>query len=103
MAKPFNFAELDARVRALLRRNFKMADTVIHLGNVTLDTATKRLYKSDEEMNLTRKEYAIIEYLFLHKGETIAISELIEHIWESDEDNINSFKVHLSTLRKKIT
>ena len=103
LAKPFHFAELEARVRALLRRNFKTANTVIEIGAVRIDTAAKRIFVSDIETNLTKKEYAIIEYLILRKGEAIKPAELIDYIWESEaEDAFNSFKVYLSMLRKKL-
>jgi len=103
LAKPFHFMELEARVRALLRRNFKTSDTVIEIENVKIDTAVKKLFVCGEEINLAKKEYSIVEYLLLRKGEVIAPSELISHIWESDsEDIFNSLKVHLSTLRKKL-
>ena len=103
LAKPFHFAELEARVRALLRRNFKTADTVIKSGTVMLDTAAKRVFVSETEASLAKKEYSILEYLLLHRGETISATEIIEHIWESEaEDVFNSLKVHLSNLRKKL-
>jgi len=94
---------LDARVRALLRRNFKTSDTVIEAGAVKVDTAAKRVFVSGKEITLTQKEYAVIEYLFLRKGETITPAKMVEQIWESDtEDVFNSLKVHLSNLRKKL-
>jgi len=103
LAKPFQFKELEARVRALLRRNFKTSNTVVEIEDVKLDTATRSFFVAGDEISLTRKEYAIIEYLILRRGEAISPSSLIEHIWESDsEDVFNSLKVHLSTLRKKL-
>ena len=103
LAKPFHFAELEARVRALLRRNFKTSNTVIELGAVRIDTAAKKILVDGKEINLAKKEYAIIEYLVLRKGETIKPVELIEYVWESGaEDVFNSFKVYLSMLRKKL-
>jgi len=103
LEKPFHFKELEARVRALLRRNFTTAETTIEIGDARLDTAAKRLFVSEDEIKLSKKEYHIIEYLFLHKGEAITSTELIEHIWESHaEDAFNSFKVHVSMLRKKL-
>ena len=103
LAKPFHFGELEARVRALLRRNFKIADTIIEIGTVRIDTAAKRLFVSEQEVTLSKKEYGIVEYLCLHRGETVQAVELIEHIWESEAaDVFNSFKVHLSKLRKKL-
>jgi DNA-binding response OmpR family regulator len=103
LAKPFHFGELEARVRALLRRNFKTSDTVIESGDVKIDTAAKRIYVSDVEINFNKKEYGIIEYLFLHRGKAVSTAELVEHIWESEaEDSFNSLKVRLSALRKKL-
>ncbi|MCL2217695.1 MAG: response regulator transcription factor [Defluviitaleaceae bacterium] len=103
LAKPFHFGELEARVRALLRRNFKTSDSIIEFGTVKVDTAAKKVFVADEEINLNKKEYSIIEYLLLRKGKTIPAAELIEHIWESDsEDSFNSLKVRLSELRKKL-
>jgi DNA-binding response OmpR family regulator len=103
LAKPFHFAELEARIRALLRRSFKTADTVIEVGTVRLDTAGKKLFVHDNEVELTKKEYGVIEYLMLRKGETIRTAEIIERVWESEtEDAFNSFKVFLSMLRKKL-
>ena len=103
LAKPFNFAELEARVRALLRRNFKTSNTVVEIDNVKVDTATKKVYASGVEINLTPKEYAIIEYLCLRKGEAVKPAEMTAHIWENDGyDVFNSFKVHLNNLRRKL-
>jgi len=103
LAKPFHFGELEARVNALLRRNFKTSDAVIEIDGVKVDTAAKRLFVAGCEVDLTKKEYGIIEYLFLHRGEAVTIAELIGYIWESDvDDAFNSFKVYLSMLRKKL-
>ena len=104
LAKPFYFDELDARVRALLRRSFKTADTVITIGKLRIDTAIKRVYIDNLEINLSKKEYGILEYLMLNKGIAISIEELVERIWDNESDNyINSFKVHISSLRKKLS
>jgi len=103
LAKPFHFTELEARVRALLRRNFKTMDAVIEIENVKIDTATKRVFVDEVEVILPKKEYAILEYLALHRGKSITSTELIDYIWESDtEDAFNSLRVHLSNLRKKL-
>ena len=103
LAKPFDFNELEARVRALLRRNFKTSDTVIEIENIKIDTAAKKLFVSGEEVSLTKKEYSIVEFLVLRRGETVTTTKLVEHVWESDsEDAFNSFKVRLGKLRKKV-
>ena len=103
LAKPFHIDELEARVRALLRRNFKTSDSIIEIGEVKADTISKKIYVAGEEISLSKKEYGILEYLFLRKGEVITSAEMIEHIWERDtEDAFNSLKVRLSELRKKL-
>ena len=103
LAKPFHFDELEARVRALLRRDFKTTDTVITCGSVKLDSALKKAYHNDSEIQLTKKEYGIFEYLMLNKGRTISGEELIEAVWESDADIFsNAFKVHINAIRKKL-
>jgi len=103
LVKPFHFSELEARVRALLRRRFKVMQSVIELNGVTIDTGRKKVYSSAGEIVLSRIEYRILEYLARHRGESIAASTLIERTWESVTDSsFNSFKVRLSSLRKKL-
>ena len=81
LAKPFDFPELEARVRALLRRNFKTVDTTILCGDVRIDTSLKRVFIQNEEIQLTKKEYGIFEYLAINKGRIISNEELIESVW----------------------
>ena len=103
LAKPFHFKELEARARALIRRDFKTADTVLKSGDLTLDTALRRVYCKDMEISLTRKEYGILEYLMLNRGRVVSGEELIEAVWESDADTFsNAFKVHINAIRKKL-
>jgi DNA-binding response OmpR family regulator len=103
LAKPFHFAELDARVRALLRRSFKTSGTILECGSVKIDMALKKAYQNGQETGLTKKEYCILEYLLLKKGEVVGSSELFEHIWDSEADSFsNSLKVHINSLRKKL-
>ena len=103
LAKPFHFNELEARVRALLRRNFKTAPTTIICGDIRLDTALKKAFWSDVEVPLTKKEYGIFEYLMLNKGRVVSGEELIEAVWESESDIFtNAFKVHINAMRKKL-
>jgi len=103
LAKPFHFDELEARARALLRRDFKTAPTVIVCGDIKLDTALKNVFCNDTEVPLTKKEYGIFEYLLLNKGRVISGEELIAAVWESDADSFtNAFKVHVNAIRKKL-
>ena len=103
LEKPFHFDELEARVRALLRRDFKTADTIISCGEIKLDTALKKALWCKAEIQLTKKEFGIFEYLMLHRGRIVSGEELIEAVWESDVDIFtNAFKVHINAMRKKL-
>nr|WP_307720012.1 response regulator transcription factor [Paenibacillus koleovorans] len=103
MAKPFHFRELEARLRALLRRRFVLTDTLIAHGELRLDTALKQVSVGQAKLELTKKEYAILEYLLMHKDQIVSADKLIEHVWDSDADMFsNSFKVHINSLKKKL-
>ena len=104
LGKPFDFLELEARIRNLIRRDFVQQSTVIHLQNLTLDTAQKSAAVNGHKLDLQPKEYAILEYLALRSGTVISAEELIEHIWDEEADMFSmSVKVHISNLRKKIS
>ncbi|HWQ42287.1 MAG TPA: response regulator transcription factor [Desulfosporosinus sp.] len=103
LAKPFHFKELEARVRALLRRNFSTQNTEISTDRLVLNTALKKMYLDGVEITLTKKEYGIIEYLLMNKGTLVSGEDLIEHVWDSEADSFtNAFKVHINSLRKKL-
>lgn len=103
LSKPFAFAELEARVRSLLRRNFIQKDTVLKYGALTVDMKAKSVMAGDGKMELSPKEYMILEYLMMHLGKVISPEELIEHVWHSDANYFTaSVKVHVSNLRKKL-
>lgn len=103
LAKPFHFKELEARVRALLRRNFSTQNTEISMDRLVLNTALKKVYLDGVEISLTKKEYGIVEYLLMHKGTLVSGEDLIEHVWDSEAEAFtNAFKVHINSLRKKL-
>ena len=103
LEKPFHFDELEARARALLRRNFKTSPTIIICGDVKLDTSLKNVFWGGSEVQFTKKEYGILECLMLNKGRIVSSEELIDAVWESDADSFtNSFKVHINAMRKKL-
>ncbi|MBS5949023.1 MAG: response regulator transcription factor [Clostridium sp.] len=104
LVKPFDFGELMARIRALLRRTFIQQSIKFKYENIIIDTANRSVYdENNENIDLKPKEFAILEYLLLNKGRAVSTEELIEHIW-ADEDSMfsNVVKVHVSTLRKKL-
>ena len=103
LTKPFDFAELEARVRALLRREVRTRDAQLSQGGLRMDTAAKRVFWRDAAVELTKKEYAILEYLMAHPDKVVSPEELIEHVWDSEADPFsNSFRFHFSSLRKKL-
>lgn len=103
LAKPFDFAELEARVRNLLRRSFIQRESVLRWGTVTLDTLTRTACANGECLPLTKKELAMMEYFLLHPGKVISQEELMEHVWDMEADSFsNAVRVHIASLRKKL-
>ena len=103
LTKPFHFAELEARVRSLLRRKTVIENTVLSSGALSFDTASRIVTAAGQPVSLTTKENALLEYLLLHKGRVIKLEELIEHVWDSNVDTFsNSVRVHMSSLRRKL-
>lgn len=104
LTKPFDFGELAARIRALLRRNFEQKSSKLICKNIKIDTASREAYTIEGiPLELSPKEFAILEYLTINKGKIISSEELLEHIWDSDSNMFsNAIKVHISTLRKKL-
>lgn len=103
LCKPFHFEELEARVRSLTRRRVVQNNLVLECGELSLNTKARTALAKGEELALTRKELAILEYLILHRGTLVSQEELIEHVWDGSVDNFsNSIRVHISALRKKL-
>jgi len=104
LVKPFDFGELEARVRNLLRRNLSQSSAKLKVGSLTLDTTCRMITMNEKQIELSPKEYRILEYMVLNHGRAISAEELIGHVWE-DEDTLfsNSIKVHISSLRKKLS
>ena len=103
LVKPFDVPELLARLRALIRRSAKTAQPVIALGSVAVDTASRSVAADGVPVALTAREYALLEYLALHRGEVVTRSALYEHLFDENEDSLsNLLDVHVSNLRKKL-
>ena len=102
LTKPFAFAELLARLEALLRRSVITRSVVLTVGDLTLDPARHEVTRAGAPLKLTPREFAILEILMRHPGELLTRSELGEQIWGDLADISNLVDVHVCHLRKKI-
>lgn len=103
LAKPFDFAELEARIRSLLRRKFTGESSVITYGQMKIDLSKRIASLNKTELVLTKKEFSLLEYFLLNKNRVISAEELIEHIWDANADSFSgAIRVHISSLRKKL-
>ncbi len=103
LVKPFDLSELLARLRALIRRASGQATTRMEIGNVILDTAARTVTRSGAPVEITAREYGLLEYLMLHRGEVVTRSALYEHLFDEDDSTLsNLLDVHVSNLRKKL-
>jgi two-component system OmpR family response regulator len=103
LVKPFDLAELLARLRALIRRSAGQSRPLLELGDVLIDTRARSVTRNGEPVTLTAREYAILEYLALHQGEVVSRTELYEHLFdESDDTMSNLVDVHVFSIRKKL-
>ena len=103
LVKPFAFVELIARVRALLRRAPTTQDTILRYKDVALDTVAMRVTRDGQLIDLTAKEFALLEYLMRHTDQIISKDTLIAHIWNYDADILpNTVEVYMGYLRTKL-
>ena len=103
LTKPFAFAELLARIRALLRRSRVAQPAVLRVADLTLDPATRRVTRGDGPVMLTPREYAILEALMRNAGEVVSRTRLTERVWDDASEVLdNLLDVHVSHLRNKI-
>lgn len=103
--KPFSMAELLARIRALLRRSHEQASSVLTLGDICLDTRTHQVRLRGAPVNLTPKEFSLLEFLLYNRNRAISRFNMAEHIWGDAFDPFtmsNSIDVHIKNLRKKL-
>jgi DNA-binding response OmpR family regulator len=103
VVKPFCFSELSARIKALLRRPKSIEHTVLRVDNLALDTESHTVMLGKKEINLTMKEFSLLEYFMKNKNRVLSRGEILEHVWGSDADIFtNTIETHILNLRRKI-
>lgn len=103
VVKPFDLPELMARLRALIRRTGSVTCSRIDVGDIQIDTALRTVSRKGKGVALTAREYSLLEYLVLHRGEVVTRAALYEHLFDEHEDSLsNLLDVHVSHLRSKL-
>jgi len=103
MVKPFSFHELLARIRAILRRGKAGSSNLLRVADLTLDLLRREVKRGDIVIELTSKEYAILEYLIRHPDQVVTRTMISEHVWNYDFDtSTNVIDVHMNHLRSKV-
>ncbi|WP_329395445.1 response regulator transcription factor [Streptomyces melanogenes] len=103
VTKPFSYVALVARLRALVRRGRRERPAVIHVGDLEIDPAARRCRRGETVLDLTAREFAVLEYLALRHGEVVTKTEVLEHVWDHAFDgDVNIVEVYVSALRRKI-
>jgi two-component system, OmpR family, copper resistance phosphate regulon response regulator CusR len=103
LVKPFSFEELEARIRAILRRPLQTAHDVLEFENLKIDLSNHKILLNNKSVNLTPKEFAILEYLLRNPNRVVTRNEIMDHVWNSDFDGFsNIVDAHMKNLKKKI-
>lgn len=103
LVKPFHFGELTARVRALLRRDMRVRSPLLQYKDLKLDSTARVVWQDNRRLELTGKEFGIIEYLLRHQGEIVSQEALLEHVWDMQANPLtNTVRVHINSLRRKL-
>ena len=103
LAKPFSFEVLLARLRALLRRPNEKLEEILRVGDLMLDPSLKKVMRAAQEISLTAKEYAVLEYLMRNAGKVLSKEQIISHVWDFDADVLpNNVELFIMFLRRKI-
>ena len=103
LTKPYDLPELLARLRAIIRRSAGRAHSTLEIGDVVIDTRARTVMRAGQGVTLTAREFAILEYLALHRGEVVSRTELYEHLFDESDDSLsNLLDVHVFSIRKKV-
>jgi DNA-binding response OmpR family regulator len=103
LSKPFSYVVLMARLRALFRRGRALQPAVLEVGDLRLDPAKHRVWRGDEEVDLTPRQFSLLEYLMRHPGEVLSKRDILDHVWDfAFEGDPNIVEVYISNLRRKI-
>lgn len=103
LSKPFDFEELLARVRALLRRKPALYPETINVADLSIDTRARRAWRGGRDIDLTAKEYALLEYLARRAGEVVGRADISEHVWDNSYDPFSKvIEVFIQRLRRKV-
>ena len=103
LAKPFDFGELLARVRALIRRGPSERPASLHVGDLTVDPASHAVIRAGRAVDLTAREFAVLEFLARHPGQLVTRARLLDHVWDANyEGSTNIVDVYVGYLRKKL-
>jgi two-component system OmpR family response regulator len=103
LSKPFSYVVLLAHLRALLRRGARERPAVLSVGDLLLDPATRSVRNANQPVELTAREFALLEYFMRHPGEVVSKSDLLGHVWDAGFDgDTNVVEVYVSYLRRKL-
>jgi len=103
LTKPFAFTELIARIKALARRPADTLKTTLKVEGLTLNTNTYEIIRNNKKIQLSKKEYALLEYLMAHPNQTLTKDQIVNHVWNYDSDVLpNTVEVYIGYLRNKI-
>ncbi|MBI4415052.1 MAG: response regulator transcription factor [Candidatus Kerfeldbacteria bacterium] len=103
LVKPFSLEELKARIRALLRRPSRTSETILHVGDLELDPGAWEVRRQGRRIELSRKEFALLEYLMRNAGTVVTKDQMIKHVWDFDADILpNTVEAFIASLRGKI-
>ncbi len=103
LTKPFEFSELLARIRTLLRRTSKNKENILKISDLKMDLDKEQVFIRDKEIKLTKKEFMILEYLLRYKGQLVSRNQILEHAWDRNVDIFtNIVDTHIKNLRRKL-